>query len=454
MRDYLIASLVLASIPIGLFRPYYGMLVYAWISYMNPHMLTWSFAQRMPVAKLAGVSFLLGMVLQRHGDLRPLRQRENILMILLFMTFLFSSLFAIYPDRAWPECQDMAKIILISLVTSTVLTDRKKLWYFFLVVAFSLGFYGVKGGIFSLMTGGKYQVLGPSGETASIIGANNAIGLALNMCLPMFWYLSKNTHKIWLKNILYGSFFLTIPAIMFTYSRASALALGIVLLSILMKGKKKILAIILLIAVGSIAVNYLPESWLNRQQSTLEYEQDSSAMSRFGEWGFAWRVALDRPLTGGGFDFQSWEVFAKYAPEFLDTYNKIWDTHSVYFGILSDHGFPGLLVFLSMIGLSLSSLWRIKRVVRDRTDLQWLTNYCDMIQVSFVGFLANGAFVNMEYFDLVYHWVGAVASLKVIAQQELSTSHAQQPEGTILTSLWARQASARTGKGAGVAPIR
>jgi probable O-glycosylation ligase (exosortase A-associated) len=234
------------------------------------------------------------------------------------------------------------------------------------------------------------------------------------MCLPMFWYLPKNTQKVWLKRVCYLSFFLTIPAIMFTYARASAIALGIVILTILMKGKKKILGIVLILAVCLVAVNFLPESWLNRQRSILEYEQDQSAMSRLDEWAFAWRVALDRPLTGGGFDFQSPETFAKYAPEFFSTYNKIWDTHSVYFGVLSDHGFPGLFVFLSMIGLSLSSLWYIKHAVRGRTDLHWLTNYCDMLQVSFLGFLVNGAFVNMEYFDLIYHWVGAVASLKVV----------------------------------------
>lgn len=146
MRDYLIVGLVLASLPVGLIQPYYGMLFYCWISYMSPHMLTWSFASTLPVAKLSGIAMLAGTILQRYGDTRPLRQRENLCMIALFAVFTFSSIFAIYPDRAWMQWQEVAKKILIALVTSMMLIDRKRLWFFFLVIAFSIGFYGIKGG--------------------------------------------------------------------------------------------------------------------------------------------------------------------------------------------------------------------------------------------------------------------------------------------------------------------
>src|SRR5262249_24085532 len=235
--------------------------------------LSWSFARSMPVAKLSGIGVLIGIVLQRCGDTRPLRQRENVLMVVLFVLFTLSSLFAFYPDRAWPKWQEVSKIILMALVTSTMLTDRKRLRYFLLVVALSLGFYGARGGIFTLLTGGNYRVWGPGGDSSSsIIGANNALGVALNMCLPMLWYLSKDQQSVWLKGTLLLWFFLTIPAIMFTYSRASALALGVVLIGIILKEKKKGLAIGLMLAVGVIGVNYIPEKWYERQQSTLEYQ--------------------------------------------------------------------------------------------------------------------------------------------------------------------------------------
>jgi hypothetical protein len=158
-------------------------------------------------------------------------------------------------------------------------------------------------------------------------------------------------------------------------------------------------------------------------------------------------------LTGGGFDFQSWEVFAQYAPEFLDTYNKVWDTHSIYYGILADHGFPGLVIFLGVLGASLGSLWQIKRAIRGRTDLHWLANYADMLQVSLIGFLTNGAFVNMEYFDLIYQWIGVIASLKILTQQAVAGSSALPMRRSAGHSAWARRAGAPPGKPADMVPV-
>ena len=43
-----------------------------------------------------------------------------------------------------------------------------------------------------------------------------------------------------------------------------------------------------------------------------------------------------------------------------------------------------------------------------------------MIQLSLLAFVINGMFVNMEYFDLPYHWVSVTACLKVIVNRELA----------------------------------
>src|SRR3989441_10670609 len=116
MRDYVIIAVVLASLPIGLFRPFYGLLAYAWISYMYPHQLAWSFAQTFPVAKLSALSVMGGLLFSPTGNIAAIRQRENIAMLLLWCTFTLSSVFAIYPDRAWAHWQDASKLIVMSLL--------------------------------------------------------------------------------------------------------------------------------------------------------------------------------------------------------------------------------------------------------------------------------------------------------------------------------------------------
>jgi len=427
MRDILVVGLIAASLPVGLIRPYYAMLTYAWISYMYPHMLAWGFARTFPGARLTALSAIAGVVITRSGDTAVLRQRENVAMMLLWCVFTVTTLVALNPVEAWPQWQDASKLIVMGLVASVLLTDHNRLRCFLLVVALSLGFYGFKGGIFSIATGGQQMVYGPG---TSMIAANNSIGLALNMCLPVLWYTA-HEEKRYLKIALRIIFFLTIPAILFTYSRASALTCPIVLLAIMFKGRSRVLLTISALLVGAAVFAYVPDRWWRRQESTLTYERDQSAMSRIDTWKMAWRVALDRPLTGGGFVFNTRKTFDDYAPEFRLIYGDRVspDTHSIYLSMLGSHGFPGFAVFFSMIAFCVYSCRRMQRAVRRHAELQWIASYCSMIQISFLAFLVNGAFVNMEYFDLPYHWCGVVASLRVICRRTLSEGAAAEEGG-------------------------
>jgi putative inorganic carbon (hco3(-)) transporter len=187
---------------------------------------------------------------------------------------------------------------------------------------------------------------------------------------------------------------------------------------------------VLLIVI--IALPFVPSRWWNRQQSTLRYEADRSAMSRIDTWRVVWRVALDHPLTGAGFVFNTRKTFDVYAPEFRYVYGASAspNTHSIYMSMLGSHGFPGLFVFVVMIACCFLACQRMQRSVRRHSKLDWISSYCSMIQISLLAFLINGAFVNMEYFDLVYHWVGVVASLRVICYQALSETEAEEPSLT------------------------
>ena len=427
MRDYLIIAVILISLPVGLILPFYGLLIYAWISYMYPHMYAWSIAMTFPVAKLSALSAVLGTTIKRDINLGPLFQPEMILMVLLWGMFTVSSAFAFYPAAAWDKWQDVSKLVIMALLAAALLKDKKRLRYFLLMIGFSLGFYGFKGGLFGIAYGGEGMIWGPG---TSILGANNAIGLALNMCLPILWFLAQE-ERGWLKRLLQGTFFLCIPAILFTYSRASALTLPIVLLPILLKSRKRGLIIAVLLVGTILSIPYIPQKWWNRQQSTLTYQDDGSAMSRLDNWRFCWRVALDRPLTGAGFEFHTDETFGKYAPEFLLKYGKSWDTHSIYLGILASHGFPGLALFIGMIAFSLLSCRRMQRQVRNRQDLKWISSYCSIVSVGLLAFLINGIFVNMEYFDLPYHLVAVVASLKVISGAALTETVEETKETSL-----------------------
>jgi probable O-glycosylation ligase (exosortase A-associated) len=186
------------------------------------------------------------------------------------------------------------------------------------------------------------------------------------------------------------------------------------------KGKRLFLTLGVGVVCIALALPFLPERWLDRQQTTLSYEQDRSAMSRIDNWTFCWRLAVDRPIVGGGFSYFTRETLSTYAPEFLLKYNKVWDSHSIYFGVLAAHGFPGLALFLGMIFVSLLSCRNIRHRVAETAGATWATNYCHMVELSLLALLVNGAFVNMEYFDLPYHLAGVVACLRVLVARDLA----------------------------------
>jgi probable O-glycosylation ligase (exosortase A-associated) len=274
---------------------------------------------------------------------------------------------------------------------------------------------GLKGALFSIISGGAHRVYGPEG---TFINDNNDLGLALNMTLPLMFYLWKDEENFWVKTGLKVFFVATIVAIIFTYSRGAFLALGVVGFMLMVKARYKSLAIIILgigIIVGTLVV---PAQWSERMGTIKTYEQDQSAQGRLNAWATAWKLALDRPLIGGGFQvFFVRDVFRKYAPDPTD----VRDVHSSYFEMLGEQGFIGLAIYIALIATTLSSLtglkWRLKR----SPEIQWPQHYPDMLQVSLIAYLIGGAFLGRAYFDLFYQMVAAAVVLKQLVNQEVST---------------------------------
>src|ERR1019366_7510918 len=114
------------------------------------------------------------------------------------------------------------------------------------VIVLSLGYFGVKGGIFAVLTGGNYMVQGPED---TFIGGNNEIALALVMVLPLMRYLQLVSENKKLRMALGAAQALTATAVLATYSRAGFLALAVVGLLLLLKSRRKI---VLGLAVAAI----------------------------------------------------------------------------------------------------------------------------------------------------------------------------------------------------------
>jgi probable O-glycosylation ligase (exosortase A-associated) len=417
MRGIVVFLLVLGSLPFILRQPWIGVLVFSWISYMNPHKYAWGAVRTFPLAFIVALVTLIGMAATKDKWRLP-RDPATLLMIALWIMFVITTPFAFNQTEAWPQLEKVSKILLMTFVTMMLINTQHKLRYLLLVIALSVGLIGLKGGIWAIMSGGTNRVYGPDG---SFLADNNDLALALNMTLPLLLYLSKDEARQWLRWLLKGCFVMSFVAIMFTYSRGGFLAMVLVGCLLLIKARYKALAGIILI-MGVVLLLFLaPQKWSDRMNTIDTYDQDASAMGRINAWRTAINIALARPLTGGGFNTWTPAVYMRFSPEAWN----VRDVHSSYFEILGEHGFIALIFYLLLLAYALVSASRLKWMIRRKASLQWAQYYPDMLQVSIFAYMMGGAFLGRAYFDLFYH---VIASLVIVRQLVFQTLAAEARE--------------------------
>ncbi len=417
MRDIILTLLIIGILPVALARPWLGILAWVWFGLMNPHMLTWGFAREIPFAQLIAIFTLLGVLLSSERKSIP-RTLQVFLLAALWLVFLASTTLAIMPDRAWDQLAKVSKILLFVFLSLVFFQDKRRLRYLLLVVALSIGFYGIKGGIFALSTGGVFMVLGPG---SGFFSSNNSIGLALNTILPILFYLGREEPHRLARLGLRISFWLCAIAVVFTYSRGAFLSLIIVMSVLYLRGRRAIAAIAGCAILYLVVTPYLPERWTSRM-STIETREDQSSKNRLVAWEVAWKLANDRPLLGAGFwGLANRMTYAQYG------YSQSTSAHSIYLDVLADHGFTGFFIFASLLASTLWGLFRIRRNAGRSPPQAWVVQWSLMLQASLVAYMANGAFQSAAYTDLLYQLVACAVLLGVVAQKEARGLDAPAP---------------------------
>jgi putative inorganic carbon (hco3(-)) transporter len=424
MRDFLVLAIILGSVPLCFINPYIGVLMWYWVTYFNPHKFTWSYAYDFPVALVVAVPTLLGTVFTKKS-FRSLMTTESILLFALWAWFVATYLyagsnpyFAAHLDSARYQVSHITKILLMTYVTILVVNSRERLKGVLLVTALSLGLLALKGSIFGIRTSGEFRVWGPPD---SFLSDNNAFGLALNMSLPLLYFLVREVENRWLRRLLYLCFASAILSVLLTYSRGGLLSLLVVVAAIAYRSKHKLFGTAGLIVTVIAVLTFAPDAWMNRMDRLFHGDLDASAEQRLVAWGTAWRFVQDYPITGGGFDtLPDVNVFQRYQPRPLPLGYLSTAPHSIYFQLLADHGFVGLFLFLLLIGVCFLTLYRIGRAARKIPDGQWMMYYAWMIQISILAFMTGGAFLGFVYLDVIYEMIGAVVVLKVLYAGELA----------------------------------
>lgn len=405
MRALIYQLGTLIALPAGLYAPHVGLLLYYWLSLMSPHSVVWG-GLPLPFIQVAAVVTLLGLAVS-HDRQSPFSSSTMILLILLWVWTLLTTFAAHHPAAAWEHWIQWSKVVIMAVISASVINTRLKLQAFIWILVLSIGYYGVKGGLFVLISGGNHLVLGPS---ASAIKQTNEIARAFIMTLPLMVFLALHSANRLTRLALWAGSGLTVLALVGTNSRGGFVAFLAMIMVAWLRSQYKLKALLMAAVVVATGLYVLPEERLegtsDRYATIDDYDEDNSFQGRLAVWTNGLSFIKYNPITGGGFDV------------FELSFGKA--SHNSYIEAAGEHGIVGFTLYVIVVISALGHLSSVVKACRDDPELFWARDLARLMQLSFVGYLVGSLVINHAFFEYFYVQVGLVVVLYILVVKKTS----------------------------------
>ena len=394
MREVLLIIAILAGLVMTFRWPFVGVLLWEWFTLQNPHRETYGFVSSTNVV-IAAVT-VIAWVLSKERKIPP--NGFILWMMIVFLVWTTITTIAAfdpgwsygYWDRTW-------KTFALGFLIAATATNRARVHAVLWIAVISLFYYGVKGGLFTLATGGGNHVLGPPG---TMIQDNNQLAVAMLMTLPLANYLRSQTLDHRMRLLTLFGMGTTAIAVIGTYSRGALIGLAALGFFGLLRMKHRFVYVAgVLVTVGFVAY-FMPAQYLERMDtmnSVKSVQSDESFHGRLVAWQVAFDAARDRfPFGAGFYGPQLGAFWNNYFPK-----EKNHAAHSIYFQVLGEHGFIGLGLYLLLLGASFRRCSQLIAEGRKRPDKQWIADFGVALQASLLVFCVSGAALSLAYYDLL-----------------------------------------------------
>ncbi|MES2046926.1 MAG: putative O-glycosylation ligase, exosortase A system-associated [Pseudomonadota bacterium] len=422
MRDIVLLAIFPLFIFAILKRPFIGLGMWVWTALFNPNGWVYGAASSIRYNLIFAGLTIGGYLIS--GKKKQLQLGVIGWLIILFLAWTALSTFFAksIPDLVLGEWLKLLKIILLFIFILLIIEKKIHIDFFLWCLILSVGFFASLEGLKYIASGGGHRIEGLAGH---ILQDNNQLALAFTMLLPICFYMLGEYGKQSrvLKFGLLGLIILVVTAIIGTNSRGGLLALSSVGGYLFIKSEKKLLFILIVICIGSVLVGFIPERWFARMDTIAQADGDASFMGRVVAWKLSFILASQNPFLGGGFKgleyFPVWtalsEDFGQYP--FFYSGNAFPDprrshaAHSIYFQVLGDHGFVGLIIFLMVLILSFFKAGKIAKAAKNANGPEWIINLATMLRLSIFTYAIGGAALSFAYFDMIYAIYGLVLVL-------------------------------------------
>ena len=432
MRDLAFAMIWAVLFPVALWSAHIGVLLWIWVALLAPNQELYGFMAGVPFNKVAVVATIFATVFGQDKK-KFYVDPTLVLVFLIFLTATVSTYFGlISSDESWFYYDKIYKEDILVICIMSLMWSRHRIHMTLLVFCISISFTSVTEGLEVFLSGGGHKVIGSGG-----LGDNNGIALVVDMMIPILYYLYQYSVNKKAKMTIVGVIVVSVFCVIGTNSRGGFIGLLIIGAVFLWNTKNKFSGFAAIIVIAAFMALVAPESWLDRigsiHSSVTDNDANGSFMGRVVAWKISTLIAFDHPFFGGGFAAVAhapvWYHYLDHISElsFIPSPNVPGFplvAHSIYFEVLGDMGFTGLILFLSVLGFALYNCRNIRRLSRGSPDLEWADDLARMLQISIVVYMVSGGALSYAYAESFWILVALISRLNRTIKDIVSESSA------------------------------
>ena len=376
---------------------YWLICFYLFLEYVRPQTIY----PAIDVLPWAFVTIMATVALSFHeGNRFRVKNVENVLFVLFFLTMVFSSMLAYSPPDSFDKLSIyIAWILVYFLIINIVNTESR--YFVFLVLYILWNFKMTQHGFRSWAERGfSYEDWGVSG-TPGWFQNSGEFGIQLCIFIPLLLYFITALWKQWgniTRLILLLVALTAFGSVLATNSRGALLGVAGALTWMLLKSSKKIAAMAVILPIAAVAYYSIPQQTIERFEGAGD---DYTSQSRLKRWTDGLDIMNDNPVLGIG--YANWPRYYRenYPPaEGLEPWGL---PHNIFVDAGAELGYTGLILFVLMIVFTFVNNYRTRKIALQLQD-KVTYHLAHGLDAGMIGFLISGSFVSVLFYP--YFWIG------------------------------------------------